>query len=132
MDESPGAPPEEVLLDENAEAAGHAFYMVGGFEVSLNNRLLAYSVDTTGNEKYTLHVKDLATGKELLARPIPDTAGSFAWAADNTTLFYVTKDKLDRPDKVWRHVIGSDPDDDALVYHEQDESFYVGISLSRS
>ena len=106
MDESPGAAPEEVLLDENEEAKGHSFYMVGGFCVSPDHRLLAYGVDTVGGEKFTLHVKELASGRQLLARPIPDTAGSFAWAADNATLFYVTKDKLDRPHKVWRHVIG--------------------------
>lgn len=129
MDESS---PEEVLLDENAEAKGHAFYMVGGFEVSPNHKLLAYGVDTTGNEKFTLHVKELATGRELLARPIADTAGTFAWAADNATLFYVTKDKLDRPHKVWRHAVGSDPAGDALVFHEEDESFYVGVGASRS
>ena len=59
-------------------------------------RLLAWGEDTAGGEKFTLHVKDLATGKELLKKPIPDTAGNVAWASDNRTLFYVTKDKLDR------------------------------------
>lgn len=105
---------------------------MGGFSVSPDDRRLAYGVDTKGNEMFTLHVKDLATGLPLLARPIPDTAGGVAWAADNTTLFYVTKDALDRPHKVWRHVIGSDPSDDALVYHEEDEAFYVGVGTSRS
>ncbi|GAB4817223.1 hypothetical protein N2152v2_004269 [Parachlorella kessleri] len=144
--------PEEVLLDENVEAAKYDFYMVGGFEVSPNHRLLAYGEDTVGNEMYTLHVKDLETGKELLSRPIPETAGSLAWANDNLTLFYVTKDKLDRPYKVlgmvglcealqrqqhvspqvWRHVVGTDPSDDVCVYHETDDSFYLGIDRSRS
>lgn len=123
---------EQVLLDENKDSKGHSFYMVGGFEVSPDQKRLAYGVDTKGNEMFTLHVKDLATGKELMSRPIPDTAGAFAWAADNETLFYVTKDPLDRPYKVWRHVVGSDPKDDELVYHEEDEAFYVGISSSRS
>lgn len=129
MDESI---PEEILFDENVEAARHKFYMVGGFEVSPDHRLLAYGEDTKGNEMYTLHVKDLATGKELLSRPIPETAGNVAWANDNRTLFYVTKDKLDRPYKVWRHVIGTNPDDDVCVYHETDDSFYLGIDRSRS
>ncbi|KAL4433270.1 hypothetical protein ABPG77_003318 [Micractinium sp. CCAP 211/92] len=128
MDESV---PEEVLLDENEEAKKHQFYMVGGFEESPDHSMVAWGEDTTGNEKYTLRVKDLATGKQLLARPIPDTAGNVAWA-DNKTLFYVTKDALDRPHKVWRHVIGSDPSDDVCVYCEDDESFYIGISRSRS
>lgn len=67
----------------------------------------------------------------LLAQPIPETAGNLAWAADNSTLFYVTKDKLDRPHKVWKHEIGGAAPD-ALVYHETDDAFYLGISTSRS
>ena len=61
---------EEVLLDENAEAAKHTFYMVGALETSPDHKLLAYAEDTTGGEKYTLHVRELATGKELLKTPI--------------------------------------------------------------
>lgn len=123
---------EEILLDENKEAKGHDFYMVGGFDVSPNHELLAYGVDLTGNEKFTLHVKQISTGKNVLSKPIPDTDGSFAWSTDNKTLFYITKDALDRPYKVWRHLIGTDPSDDVLVYHETDEAFYLGIGLSRS
>ena len=67
MDESL---PEEVLLDENAEAEQHSFYMVGGAEASPDQALLAWAEDTVGGEKYTLHVKDIATGKRLLSRPI--------------------------------------------------------------
>ena len=130
MDES--SAPEEILLDENEDAKGHDFYMVGGFKVSPDHKLLAYGVDTKGNESYELLIKDLATGKQLLAQPIPETAGNFAWAADNTTLFYVTKDKLDRPFKVWRHELGRGTTSDDLVYHEEDEAFYLGISSSRS
>eukprot|EP00887_Chlorella_sp_A99_P007435 scaffold2.g7435.t1 len=116
---------EEVLLDENEAAKKHEFYMVAG-------QLLAWGEDTVGGEKFTLHVKDLASGARLLARPIPDTAGDVAWANDNAALFYVTKDKLDRPFKVWRHSIGTDPSQDVLVYHEEDESFYIGLGRSRS
>ncbi|KAK9830261.1 hypothetical protein WJX72_010654 [[Myrmecia] bisecta] len=123
---------EEVLLDENKEAAKHPFYIVSGFEVSPDHRLLAYGEDTKGGEMYTLHVRDLGTGQELLAEPIQNTAGNVAWANDNQTLFYVTKDKLDRPCRVWRHTIGSDPKTDALVYHEMDDAFYISIHRSRS
>lgn len=123
---------EEVLLDENAESKGHAFYMTAGVDVSPNQKLLAYGVDTVGNEMYTLYVKDLETGKMVLSKPIEATDGSYAWSTDNVTLFYTTKDELDRPYKVWRHRIGTDPKDDVLVYHEKDEAFYLGIGLSRS
>lgn len=85
--------------------------MVGRAVVSPDHRLLAYAVDTVGNERYALHVKDLATNRQVLARPIEGTEGrSLAWASDNRTLFYVTKDKLDRPEKVWRHVVGTEPE----------------------
>lgn len=61
---------EETLLDENAEAARFDFYMVGGVETSPDHKLLAYAEDTSGNEKYTLHVKDLSSDRELLKEPI--------------------------------------------------------------
>ncbi|EFN56398.1 hypothetical protein CHLNCDRAFT_144964 [Chlorella variabilis] len=124
--------PEEVLLDENAEARAHKFYMVAGFQESPDHRLVAWGEDTSGNEKYTLRVREVGSGREVLSQPIPDTAGNFAFANDNRTLFYVTKDKLDRPFKVWRHVIGTSPAQDVCVYHEQDESFYIGIGRSRT
>jgi len=123
---------EEILLDENKESSKHSFYMVGAFEVSPNNKLLCYAEDTQGGEKFTLYVKDLESGRQLLKKPIHDTAGNAVWANDNKTLFYVTKDKLDRPFKVWRHTVGSAPGSDELVYHEEDEAFYVGVQRSRS
>ena len=71
-------------------------------ETSPNQQLLAWTEDTVGGEKYTLRVKDLATGKELI-EPIPGTSGDVVWANDNSTLFYTIKDHLDRPYKVLRH-----------------------------
>lgn len=127
-----GCGEEEVLLDENEEAKKWSFYVVGGYEVSPNQKLLAWAEDTKGGEQYTLRVTDLETGKELLSKPIHNTSGSLAWANDNATLFYVTKDKLDRPFKVWRHKLGSDPKDDVCVFHEEDDAYYVGLGRSRS
>lgn len=68
--------PEEILLDENAEAARYEFYMVGGLEPSPNHKLLAYAEDTSGNEKYTLHVKDIESDREVLKEPIKVTPGA--------------------------------------------------------
>lgn len=142
----PGTPPpsetdemdvgieEEVLLDENAEAEKHSFYMVRGFAVSPDHARLAYTVDTVGGEKFTLHVIEIASQKELLKKPIEDTAGSVVWANDNTSLFYVTKDALDRPYKVWRYSLGAanTAGSHSMVFHEEDDSFYVGIGRERS
>lgn len=61
---------EEILLNENAEAAHYDFFMVSGLELSPDHKRLAYAADTSGGEKYTLHVKDLETGEELLKKPI--------------------------------------------------------------
>jgi oligopeptidase B len=122
---------EEILLDQNALTQGHNFYDLGVFEVSPDHGLLAYSIDTTGAENFTLYVKDLDTGKRL-ADEIPNTAASVAWASDNKTLFYTINDAASRPHKVFRHTLGASAGDDALVHHEQDETFYLGVERSKS
>ena len=118
---------EEVLLDLNKLAEGHSFLGLGGFRVSDDGNLLAYSTDTTGYRQYTLHVKDLRSG-QTLSENIERT-GSVVWANDNKTLFYTTEDDVSkRSDKFWRHVVGSDKND--LLYEEKDELFDVGAGRS--
>ncbi|KDD72094.1 prolyl oligopeptidase, partial [Helicosporidium sp. ATCC 50920] len=124
--------PEEVVLDENEEARAHKFYATGGVSPSPDGRLLAYSADTVGGEKFTLCVRDVATRAARLRRPIPNTTGAVEWSADGRWLFYLTRDALERPHKVWRHLLGSDPADDVCVFHEPDDTFYVGIDKSAS
>jgi oligopeptidase B len=124
-------PGEQVLLDGNELAAGHDFFALGTFDVSPDGRWLAYSVDFSGDERYTLHVKDLDTG-EVLADEIPDTFDGTAWSADASTLFYVTVDGTWRPDRVWRHVVGTPAAEDVVVYHDEDARFFVGVELTRS
>lgn len=121
--------PEEVLLDENAMAEGKKYFRVGNFSISPNHRLLAYSVDFDGDEAYTIHVKDLATGK-MLADEIPNTYYSLEWANDNATFFYTVLDAAKRPYKVFRHTLGEKKD--TLVYHETDEKFNVELSKTSS
>ena len=123
--------PEEIILDQNALAVGHPYFRVGVSQVSPNHRLLAYSVDTTGAEDYTLFVKDLATGA-LSAESIANTSYGVEWADDNRTLFYAVLDATRRPDRLMRHVVGTDPAGDVLVYQERDESFFLGIGKTKS
>ncbi len=123
--------PEEIILDENALAAGKEYLSVGAFEVSPNHQMLAYSVDSTGGEVYTLYVKDLATG-QLLADQIPEVGNSVAWAADNNTLFYDILDETYRPFQVKRHTLGSDAKTDRAVFVEPDDHYFLGVSLSRN
>ena len=120
---------EEVLLDANAEAEGHEFFALGAFSISADGRLLAYSVDVKGDERFTLLVKDLQTGA-LREDRIPDTAYGAAWAG-NDHLFYTRADQAWRPYVVLRHRLGTDPATDAEVYTEPDERFWLGVETSR-
>ncbi|MBS1119297.1 MAG: family peptidase [Deltaproteobacteria bacterium] len=120
---------EEVLLDGNLLAVGHAFYKIRNYDVSPDGRLIAWAEDTVGRNQFELRIKDLTTGAML-----PDTAsnigGSLVWANDNQTLFYGGKDLVTlRADRVLRHVLGGPHE---LVHHETDGSFYVGVGATKS
>jgi oligopeptidase B len=130
LDEDTEVPGEQILLDSNAEAEGHDFFALGAASVSLDAHLLAYSVDTVGDERYHLQFKDLRTG-EKLPDQIADIAAGVTWAADNCTVYYLTLDSAHRPDKVWRYRLGSGEPAE-LVYHEADERFWLGAGLTRS
>ena len=122
---------EEVIFDQNAAAAGHAFYQLGGFEVSPDHRYLALLVDTNGYEDFVLQVKDLQTGKFLEDTAEPLGFG-LAWASDGRTLFYMTTDDAKRADRVWRHRLGETRASDVSVYGDPDPLFNVGVRRSRS
>ncbi|MDW8326089.1 MAG: S9 family peptidase [Anaerolineales bacterium] len=123
--------PEEILLDVNELAKGRGFCRLGNFEISPDHRYLAYSVDYSGAERFTLYIKDLHTG-ELLPEVIPDSYYTLEWANDSRTLFYTTLNAANRPHRVWRHVIGSDAAQDVLIYEEADESYFIWMRKSRS
>ena len=122
---------EEILLDQNQVAAAHTYFRVGVSAVSPDHKLLAYSVDTSGGEEFTLHIKDLTTG-ELLGETISSTSLGVAWANDSRTLFYTVLDRARRPCRLYRHVVGSSPSNDELVYFEADESFFLDVNRTRS
>ena len=122
---------EEILLDCNKLAEGHDFFSLGALSVSPDGGRLAYSTDFSGNERYTLRVRDLATG-ELLGDEIPNTFHGCAWSRDGSVLFYTTVDDAWRPYRVHRHVVGTAAAQDVVVYEESDERFWAGIGLSRS
>ena len=122
---------EEVLLDGNELAAGHEFFSMGALSVSPDEALLAYSTDFSGNERFTLRVKDLASG-EILPDEIPNTFYGCAWSADGTALFYVTVDDAWRPYRVWRHRVGTSASDDVVAFEEADERFWLGVGLTRN
>ncbi|HWG19537.1 MAG TPA: S9 family peptidase [Terracidiphilus sp.] len=121
---------EEVLLDGNALAEGHAFFAVGAVDISDDARWLAYTADFTGFRQYTLYVKDLHTGA-LLTGTV-ERVGSVVWAADNFYLFYTVEDEEQkRQYQVWRHMRGTPYPADVLVYEDDDERFNVGAGRTR-
>lgn len=122
---------EEVMLDGNEMAKGHAFFRIGGLSVSTNNKMLVYSVDTVSRRKYTLHFKNLETGK-VYEESIPNTSGNVSWANDNRTVFYAMRDETLRPYKIFKHKLGVPVADDNLIYHEEDPTFSTYVYKTKS
>jgi Protease II len=124
--------PEEIILDENILADGFDYFAVGGRRVSPDNKWLAYGVDTLSRRLYEIHFKNLETG-EVLETTIPNSSGSVAWANDNKTVFYTSKNEITLlGEKIWRHKMGSDSSNDELIYFEEDDTFYTGVYRSKS
>ncbi len=122
---------EEILLEGNEMAKGLAYFQIGDYAISENNELLAYSVDTVSRRKYTIHIKNLKTGK-LLKDVVKNTAGDIVWANDNKTFFYSMKDESLRPSMVYKHVLGTDTKKDELVFEEKDATFICMPMKSKS
>lgn len=122
---------EEILLDQNELAIGHDYLYIHALKVSPDHSLLAYSVDRAGNEIYTIYIKDLSDGK-LRKDEILNSNGNIIWANDNKTIFYTTLDEINRPFKVYRHILGTKQYKDRMVYHEKDDAFFIYLSKTKS
>ena len=121
---------EEVILDENELAVGHSFFALGVLELSSDHTKLAYTVDTKGDERHTLYIKDLGTGS-LLKETISDVA-SVAWAHDDVHLFYSKERHPHPPRQLFIHELFRPASTDMLIFEEHDPACYVGVTLSRS
>ena len=134
---------EQIMMDGNALSEGTDYFSLRSVNVSPNNRLAVYGIDTGGRRFYTLRFKDLDTGR-ILDDVIPDVTGNTAWALDNKTVFYGRQDpETLRSYQIWRHTLGTDPAADALVYEEKEDTFscyvwrtksdrFLGISCSQT
>ena len=123
---------EEIILNLPEMAKGSSYFALGDKSISENNHLMAYSVDLLSRRDYTIHIKDLITG-EILEDKIQNTTGRITWANDNKTLFYTKKDKVTlRSYQIYRHIIGTDPSEDVLVFEEEDETFGCFIYKTKS
>jgi oligopeptidase B len=123
---------EELLLDVNTLAAGHGFFAAAGVQVGPGTNILSYAADTVGRRIYTIRFRDLATGRDL-PDAIPTATSNVAWAMDGQTVFYTRQDSVTlRWHRVYRHTLGTDPAQDALVYEEKDETFSVAVWRTKS
>lgn len=114
--------PEVIMLDVNALSEGYSYYQIGSVQISPDNSIAAYGVDTLSRRIYSIKFKNLATG-EYYKDEIPNTTGSVAWADDNKTVYYTVKDNTLRPYRIYRHRLGDDPANDVLMYEESDATF---------
>ncbi|MAV15233.1 MAG: oligopeptidase B [Candidatus Marinimicrobia bacterium] len=123
---------EEIFLDQNILAKGKDYFAVGGWSISPNNEWLAYSTDFVSRRIYTVSFKNLLNG-EIVSNAISNTSGNVAWANDNKTVFYTSKNETTLlSEKIWRHKVGSTTKKDELVFHEKDDTFYNGVYRSKS
>lgn len=123
---------EEILLDVDAMAEGHTYFAATGFNVSDDNKLLAYGTDTVSRRQYIIHIKNLETG-EIYKDVIYNTEGGSAWANDSKTIFYTEKNQETLlSEKIKRHTLGTDAATDAVVYTETDHSNYIGVGKTKS
>lgn len=123
---------EIVFLNVNELAEGHDYYSVGGLSISPDNKILSFGEDTLSRRIYTIKFKNLETG-DLLDDTIENTTGGGAWANDNKTIFYTTKNKVSLlSEKIYRHKLGTTASSDVMVYHEKDPSYYIGVYKSKS
>lgn len=121
---------EQVFFDCNVEAEGYKFFSLGAASVTLDGTRLAYSVDTAGDERFTMRFRDLTTGEEI-GETIPDVFYGATWVG-NDTVYYQKVDAAWRPHEVWRHTLGTSVDNDELIFREDDEKFWAGVGRTRS
>lgn len=123
--------PEEMLLDVPQLAAKHKIYLVRGTAMAKDNQHYLYGIDTAGDRRSVLYIKNVTTGK-ISPETISNTSGNYAWCNDNKTFYYVLNDHTVRPYKVMRHVVGTDPSTDKEIYTEKDSTYSVYVSKPKN
>jgi len=122
---------EQILLDGNAEAEGQKFFAIGGGAHTSDHGLFAYAVDNNGSEYCTIRVKQPENGN-ILPDVLENAQGDMEWSEDGRTLFYTVLDDNHRPSRIFRHQLGTAPDQDILVYEETDPGYFLGINKTES
>ena len=122
---------EQILLDGNQMAEGYSYFQIGNWEVSPDNNMLAFSIDTLSRRKYDIYFKDIETGK-IHDEKISNTTGNVVWANDNRTVYYQVKDQTLRSYRIYKHLIGTPVDTDVMVYEEADPTYHVQVYKTKS
>ena len=123
---------EEILFNVNEEAKGYDYFQLGGLNISPNNKVVAYAVDTVSRRQYTIGIKNLETG-QVYKDKIENTTGGSVWANDNRTLFYAKQDPVTlRSSKIYKHILGTPSSEDILVFHEKDDTFRTFVTKTKS
>lgn len=123
---------EELLFDCNEMAKGFTYFNLNGISISEDNKWVSYGIDTVSRRQYTIQIKNLETN-EILPLKIENTTGGATWASDNKTIFYSRKDEVTlRPDRIFKHKLGTKPVNDVVVYFEKDDTFNVSVYKSKS
>ena len=123
---------EEIMFNCNEMAVGFSYFNLTGISISENNKWVSFGIDTVSRRQYTIQIKNLETN-EILPLKIENTTGGATWACDNITIFYSRKDEVTlRSDKIFKHKLGSNPENDVIVYFEKDDTYNVSIYKSKS
>ena len=122
---------EEIILDCEKKSKEHSYFNVSSISHSHNHKYLAYNIDISGSEYFSLFIEDTETKKKL-SSTINNTTGNIIWSLDNKYIFYVSLNENHRPTKVLKHKIGSNPKTDILIYEEKDPAFFCSIKLSQT
>lgn len=126
-----GTAQEELLLDEVARAEGRGYYQVRDMDIAPNDRLMGWSEDDDGSERFTIHVRDLRTGEEI-GHTVGNSSGTLVWTAQSDAFLYVELTAEHRPYRVRLHRLdAAEGEEDPILYEETDPSFFVGIGKTQ-
>ena len=124
--------PEEIMFNCNEMAEGHSYFNLSGISVSEDNKWATFGIDTVSRRQYTIQIKNLKTN-EIRDLKLENTTGGSTWASDNKTIFYSRKDETTlRPDRIFKHKLGENPENDVVVFYEKDDTFDVSVYKSKS
>ena len=123
--------PEQVILDVPTLAKAHEQYFMRNWEVSPDGGKVAFAVDFKGDRICEIFVRDIATGA-VDSTGIKDSQGDIVWSADGKAILYTAVDGMVRGYQAKRHVLGAPAANDQVLLQEDDTTFEIGVTQSRS